>query len=183
MVTSAQMKRLKKLIAIIFLSGLTACGTSMHASRDPNPEVYTDADDFYDSVITEINYTPDQQKLINYSRGLLGTDYSYGSENPTDGFDCSGFTQYVYAKSLNFKLPRTAREMAQTGEPVNIADLKAGDLVFFNLLGFKYSHVGIYIGNGRFFHASTNQKAIVIGNLKNEYFAKRYNGARRVLSS
>lgn len=183
MLFSAQMKRLNKLIAIIFLCTLAACGTSMHADREPEPEMYYDSQDFYDSLLTELAYTPQQKKLIDYGRTMLGSDYNYGGTTPNEGFDCSGFTGYVYSKALGLQLPRTAREMADTGRPIVLKeDLKAGDLVFFNLLGYDYSHVGIYIGNGRFFHASPSKGAIVIGNMKNEYFAKRYNGARRVLS-
>ena len=169
----------------IFLFGLfllTACGTTMYGDREPEPEIYTNADDFYNSLWAEIDYTPDQKKLIDYSRTLLGTHYNYGGTSHEEGFDCSGFTRYVYSHALNKQLPRTAKEMAGTGKPVNQDHLIAGDLVFFNTLGFDYSHVGIYIGNNRFIHASTAKHAIVIGNLKNEYFAKRYNGARRILS-
>jgi cell wall-associated NlpC family hydrolase len=177
------MKSLNTLIAVISLFLLAACGTTMHGDREPEPELYYDSQDFYDSLLTEMAYTPAQGKLIDYGRTLLGRHYNLGGATPGDGFDCSGFTKYVYVKALGLRLPRTAREMAASGKPVYAKeDLIAGDLVFFNLLGYDYSHVGIYIGNGRFFHASTNKGVIVIGNMKNEYFAKRYNGARRVLS-
>jgi len=177
------MKSLNKLFVVLFLFLLAACGTTMHGDREPEPELYYDSLDFYDSLLTEMAYSPDQRKLIDYGRTLLGKRYNLGGATPDNGFDCSGFTKYVYAKALGLRLPRTAREMAASGRPVYATqDLIAGDLVFFNLLGYDYSHVGIYIGNGRFFHASTNKGVIVIGNMKNEYFAKRYNSARRVLS-
>lgn len=184
MLLFAQMKRINKLAAILFLSLLTACGTTMHGDREPEPEVYYDAQDFYDSLLDELAYSDDQNNLISTGRSLLGYDYVWGGSTPDQGFDCSGFTQYVFKTALSQRLPRTAKEMAQTGQPVILREeLRAGDLVFFNLLGYDYSHVGIYIGNGRFFHASTNKKKIVIGNIKHEYFAKRYNGARRVVST
>jgi len=150
--------------------------------REPEPEIYSSADDFYNSIYAELDYTPEQKKLIEYGRTLLGKRYNYGGNSREEGFDCSGFTRYVYSNALKLHLPRTAREMAASGKAVSQADLVAGDLVFFNTMGFDNSHVGIYIGNRRFIHASPAKHAIVIGNLKNEYFAKRYNGARRILS-
>lgn len=176
------MQNICKLFAIALLFMLTACGTSMYADREPEPELYSDSEDFYESLLTEMEYSDDQRELISTGRSMLGIPYIYGEQNIKRGFDCSGFTQYVYREALGINLPRTAKQMYGEGNPVYLReDLKAGDLVFFNLLGYDYSHVGIYIGNGRFFHASTNKKKIVIGNLKNEYFAKRYNGARRIL--
>jgi len=172
---------MRKYIILLSLITLTACGY-LRGDREPEPEIWTNSDDFYASLWEEINYTPQQQKLITYGRSLLGTHYSTGGNNHEEGFDCSGFTRYIYAQALDMHLPRTAREMAVAGKPVQQADLKAGDLVFFNTSGADNSHVGVYIGNGRFFHASTAKGVIVIGNMRNEYFAKRYNGARRVLS-
>ena len=170
-----------KYIFLIGLFLLSACGTTMYGDREPEPEIYTSADDFYNSLWAEMNYTPEQKKLIEYSRTLLGVHYNYGGDSHEEGFDCSGFTRYVYLHALNKHLPRTAREMASSGVAVSQDKLVAGDLVFFNTLGADDSHVGIYIGNNRFIHASPAKHAIVIGNLKNEYFAKRYNGARRII--
>ncbi len=174
------MRSFHKYAILAVLLFTTACGTFMR-DREPEPEIYTNADDFYNSLIAEINYTPDQKKLIDYSRTLLGTHYSFGGNNHEEGFDCSGFTRYVYKNALNKPLPRTAKEMAASGKAVTLSQLVAGDLVFFNTMGSDNSHVGIYIGNNRFIHASTAKHAIVIGNLKNEYFAKRYNGAKRFI--
>lgn len=177
------MKLLRNLTTIILLSLLTACGTTMYGDREPEPEIYTSADDFYNSLWAELEYTPDQKKIVEYGRTLLGKRYNYGGDSRQEGFDCSGFTRYVYKNALNKSLPRTAKEMASSGISVTQDKLVAGDLVFFNTMGFDYSHVGIYIGNNRFIHASTAKHAIVIGNIKNEYFAKRYNGARRILAT
>ena len=160
---------------------LSSCST-ISPDFEPEPENYFDSQDFYDSLVVELAYTPAQKNIIDTGRGLLGARYVYGAQDPKIGFDCSGFTQYVYMHSIGKKLPRTAREMAAAGREINVSELKAGDLVFFNTLGYRYSHVGIYIGNGRFFQASPAKRRIVIGNMKDEYYAKRFNGARRVLS-
>jgi hypothetical protein len=184
MFRSIKMQRIYKYIMIASLCLLTACGTtsSLNQSWQPGGEKYADAQDFFDSLLAEMNYTPEQRQLIGFGRTLLGRPYYYGGMT-IDGFDCSGFTKYVYANALHLDLPRTARQMADIGIPIDSPDnLIAGDLVFFNTLGYDYSHVGIYIGNGRFLHASTVANAIVIGDLKYDYFAKRYEGARRLLS-
>ncbi len=177
---------MKKYLFIFLAFLLTACGTNMQRgslSDREYAERYSDSDDFYESLMTELAYTEDQKNLIAFGKGLLGSPYIYGEEDPGTGFDCSGFTQYVYANSLDKRLPRTSREMRLVGTPVyNKNDLEAGDLVFFNLQGRNSSHVGIYIGNGRFFHASPSIGSIVIGNMKHDYFSKRFSGARRVLN-
>ena len=147
--------------------------------RNPE-EAYNDPELFY-SILANNQYSQQQLALINYSRQFLGTTYIFGATNPNEGFDCSGFTQFAFKNAIGTKLPRTALQMSQVGYPVDQYDLKAGDLVFFNTRGFDYSHVGIYIGEGKFFHASTKLNAVVLGDLSSPYFSSRYNGARRVM--
>jgi cell wall-associated NlpC family hydrolase len=146
-----------------------------------NPEGTNDPELFY-SILANNEYSKAQLALINYSRQFLGTTYIFGATDPNQGFDCSGFTQFAYKNALGKNLPRTALQMSQVGFSVDDTNqLKAGDLVFFNTRGFDYSHVGIYIGEGKFFHASTKLNAVVLGDINNDYFSKRYNGARRVM--
>jgi cell wall-associated NlpC family hydrolase len=111
---------------------------------------------------------------------LLGVAYRFGGSSPNTGLDCSGFIQYVFKKSLKVNLPRTSSEMAHTGRSVSKSELMPGDLVFFNTRGFTYSHVGIYLGNGKFIHAPRTGKNIEVTALNQAYWAARYNGARRV---
>ena len=146
-----------------------------------NPEEAGDNPQLFYSILANNEYSKAQLALINYSRQFLGSTYVYGSTNPGEGFDCSGFAQYAFKNALGKDLPRTALQMSQVGSVVESNDLKAGDLVFFNTRGFDFSHVGIYIGEGKFFHASTRLNAVVLGDLKSDYFARRYNGARRVI--
>ncbi|HHW56937.1 MAG TPA: SH3 domain-containing protein [Clostridia bacterium] len=120
--------------------------------------------------------------LIEYAKTFLGTKYVYGGSTPA-GFDCSGFVQYVF-KHFGFSLPRTADDQATIGEKVNREDLQPGDLVFFKTLGSQViNHVGIYIGNGQFIHASSgaSKKKVVIGSLEEDYYASHYATARRVI--
>ncbi|WP_375140465.1 C40 family peptidase [Cohnella herbarum] len=119
-------------------------------------------------------------KLDKSVAPLIGTDYKYGGTT-TSGFDCSGFTGYVF-NELGIDLPRSSRDMFSWEKATKIADdeLRAGDLVFFNTSGSGVSHVGIYVGNNKFAHAAS--KGVTITSLDESYYAKRYLGARRVMS-
>lgn len=118
--------------------------------------------------------------LLLQAMSLIGVAYRFGGSNPETGLDCSGFIQYVFKKSLRVTLPRTAAGMAQVGREIERDELKAGDLVFFNTRGFRYSHVGIYLGNNKFIHAPRTGKNIEVANMSQSYWTGRYNGARRV---
>ena len=118
--------------------------------------------------------------LLLQAMSLLGVAYRFGGSNPSAGLDCSGFIQYVFKKSLRVNLPRTAAEMAHTGKAVDKSELAPGDLVFFNTRGFQYSHVGIYMGGGKFIHSPRTGKSVEVSNMNQDYWTARYNGARRV---
>lgn len=111
---------------------------------------------------------------------LLGISYTYGGTT-ANGFDCSGFTKYVFDK-FKIDLPRSSSSQFEVGEKVSKSDLRPGDLVFFDTSGGNgVSHVGIYVGDGKFAHASTN-KGTCIDELSMDYYEKRYVGSRRVMS-
>ncbi|MBB6085005.1 NlpC/P60 family protein [Castellaniella defragrans] len=111
---------------------------------------------------------------------FLGVKYRYGGDAPGEGFDCSGLVAYAAEKSLGLKLPRRAREQAQQGISVDREELRRGDLVFFNTLGQRYSHVGIYLGDHKFLHAPRTGASIRVDSMDMAYWRKRYNGARRL---
>ena len=112
---------------------------------------------------------------------LLGTPYKYGGSNPEKGVDCSGLVRHVYKQGANIDLPRSAKAISQKGETVDKSELKPGDLVFFNTRKRPFSHVGIYAGEGKFIHASSRrEKQVTVSNLDDGYWAKRFNGARRI---
>lgn len=118
-------------------------------------------------------------KLVSVVNAVKGTPYKMGGIS-TVGFDCSGFTKYVF-KKFGVNISRSSAAQYKMGTAVSKSNLKEGDLVFFNTFGKGVSHVGIYIGNGKFAHASSS-KGIAVDNLNSSYYKKRYVGAKRVLS-
>ena len=109
---------------------------------------------------------------------FVGIPYRWGGNNVVEGLDCSGFVRAVY-NLCGVNIPRTSREQFQVGQPVERDELQDGDLVFFGPAGEAINHVGIYVGAGRFVHAPRRGDDIKISSLDEEYFAKRYVGAKR----
>ncbi|WP_322996834.1 C40 family peptidase [Castellaniella sp.] len=126
------------------------------------------------------NTTTPSKTMASTALRFLGVKYRYGGDGPGEGFDCSGLVAYAAEKSLGLKLPRTASSQAQEGISVGRNELRRGDLVFFNTLGRRFSHVGIYLGNQKFVHAPRAGAAIRVENMDISYWRKRYNGARRL---
>lgn len=110
----------------------------------------------------------------------LGVDYRYGGNSPATGFDCSGLVAHVYKEAWGIRLPRDTKSQSQAGVPVSLAELQAGDLVFYDTLKRPYSHVGIYMGDGKFVHAPKTGAQVRVESLKSTYWSQRFNGARRI---
>lgn len=111
---------------------------------------------------------------------FLGVPYRYGGSDPQRGFDCSGLVRHVAQSVLGLDLPRSAEAQARVGQSVPRDALAAGDLVFFNTRGRRYSHVGIYIGDGRFVHAPARRGQVRVEEVDASYWRTRFNGARRL---
>ena len=110
----------------------------------------------------------------------IGIDYSRGGKSPATGFDCSGLVAYVYREAWGIRLPATTAAQSQAGVPVSLAELQAGDLVFYDTLQRPYSHVGIYLGEGKFVHAPKSGAQVRVESLQSSYWSPRFNGARRI---
>ena len=120
-------------------------------------------------------------QLVVNAMGFLGVPYKYGGNSvEAGGFDCSGFVRAVYEQSIGKVLPRRASEQAAATQAIDRSELKPGDLVFFNTMKRAFSHVGIYVGEGKFIHAPRPGGAIRVEDMGGAYWAKRFDGARRV---
>ncbi|MEK3741058.1 hydrolase [Paenibacillus odorifer] len=119
-------------------------------------------------------------KMESVISKTIGVAYKTGGTS-TAGFDCSGFTKYVF-KNVGLTLPRTSKAQYSVGTAVSKSNLRSGDLVFFNTLGNGVSHVGIYVGNGKFAQSSSS-RGVTITSLSQAYWANRYVGAKRVMST
>jgi cell wall-associated NlpC family hydrolase len=116
--------------------------------------------------------------VVLFALGLIETGYLFGGKNPEAGLDCSGMVSYVFQKSVDMQLAGSAAELARRGKPVEAAQLRPGDLVFFNTRNKSYSHVGIYIGDNRFVHAPNSRGKVRTESLKKGWFAARFEEGR-----
>ena len=121
------------------------------------------------------------QDVAQFALGLIGVEYRYGGESPEGGLDCSGLVRYVFQQVTGVTLPRTAKEMSQIGTRVELADLRVGDLVFFDTRRLAFSHVGLYLGDNQFIHAPRRGREVEITTISSAYWQKHFNGARRLV--
>ncbi len=121
------------------------------------------------------------QEVVLYALGLLDTGYRFGGKNPEAGLDCSGMVSYIVEQVSGRKLPYNAAGIAERTRPVATQALRPGDLVFFNTLGRAYSHMGIYMGDGKFIHAPSSRGKVRVDRLDSRYFSERFEGARTLL--
>ncbi|MCM3789199.1 C40 family peptidase [Domibacillus indicus] len=123
----------------------------------------------------QTNAAYNAKAAIAEAKEHIGTPYQFGGTTPA-GFDCSGFIQYVH-KQTGYSLPRTAADMYKKGQAVSKANMEPGDLMFFTTYKKGASHVGIYLGNNQFIHASSS-KGVTIDQTSNSYWSKRYIGSK-----
>jgi cell wall-associated NlpC family hydrolase len=121
------------------------------------------------------------REVVLFALGLIETDYRFGGRNPEAGLDCSGMVSYVFNNAAGIRLSGSAADIARRGRPVELAELRPGDLVFFNTLNRPRSHVGIYIGDGRFIHAPASRGKVRTDALTEGWFATRFEEARTYL--
>ncbi|PJG86277.1 NlpC/P60 family protein [Conservatibacter flavescens] len=174
---------LKKLLIITGLLSLTACSSNSSTSEyAPQQRDDVKLTQFIQDLRTnkpyndEVVYSPATSKKLNsIYREWAGTRYRLGGTTKS-GIDCSAFMQTTFIKTYGLALPRTTSEQQHVGKRINKSELKQGDLVFFR----KNRHVGVYIGNGQFMHASSSQ-GVTISSLNESYWSRNYTQSRRVL--
>ena len=118
-------------------------------------------------------------KIVKVANTQIGKKYKWGSAGPSS-FDCSGFTSYIYKDGAGISLPRTSVSQSKVGIKISRNQLKSGDLVFFNTSGKGISHVGMYIGDSKFIHASTS-KGVRIDSLNSSYYKSKFVTASRII--
>jgi cell wall-associated NlpC family hydrolase len=120
-----------------------------------------------------------RQVLAAFAMNLRDIRYRRGGRVPATGFDCSGFVHYVFAHALNIDLPDNSISQFQSGVGIARSELRTGDLVFFHMHGKRVSHVGIYLGDGRFIHSPTTGERVKVDQLDKSYWLRRFAGAKR----
>lgn len=123
-----------------------------------------------------------REALLARTMLVVNTPYTYGGNSPEGGFDCSGLIQWAVKGIHPGQLPRTTAQWAQTSVPVQGRGLQRGDFVFFNTLGGRYSHMGIFVGNGQFVHAPSRGGTVQRVPMDNRYFAPRFSEARSIFA-
>ena len=121
--------------------------------------------------------------LVVNAMGFLGVPYKRGGNSAETGFDCSGFVRAMYKQTVGLLLPRQADQQAAATQVIDKKELQPGDLVFFNTMRRSFSHVGIYVGDGKFIHAPRSGAEVRVEDMGIAYWARRFNGARRVAVS
>jgi len=134
-----------------------------------------------DQVRQSVTHTASD--LVVNAMGFLGVAYKRGGNTAESGFDCSGFVKAMYAQTIGLILPRKAEQQAAATQHITKADLQPGDLVFFNTMRRAFSHVGIYIGEGKFIHSPKPGSEVRVEDMGMSYWRRRFDGARRVETS
>ena len=121
-------------------------------------------------------------ELVGTALGFLGVPYRYGGNSASTGFDCSGFVRAMYEQTVGLILPRRSDEQAAVTRTIDQSELEPGDLVFFNTMRRAFSHVGIYMGDGKFIHSPRTGAVIRVEDMGGSYWRARFDGARRVVA-
>ena len=157
---------------LVFLACLGACSAPVRDGGSRGSPGYGESTEF----------TARANEVLIRAIGLVGTPYRYGGNTPAGGFDCSGLVEFVFLDAAGLKLPRSTRELIELrAREVRRDRLQPGDLVFFNPGGGPVSHIGIYVGEGRFVHAPRTGGTVRLELLDTDYWERAYVGAKRVL--
>ena len=164
--------------AVLMALILGACSTpAPYPARSEKPSTTSNAN----ITASPSSAMSTRNDVALYAMSLLDTRYAWGGRGPAMGFDCSGLVAHVYKEAAGIPLRGTSADLGKRSRPVDTAQLQPGDLVFFNTLGARHSHVGLYVGGGRFVHASNERTGVRMDHLSNRYYAKRFEGGQTLL--
>lgn len=174
--------------ALIIAALITACSTVAPppvatvspppASQPPATRDNAARDNFF-----ALESPAHSRELVLFALGLLDTEYRFGGRNPEAGLDCSGMVSYIVEQISGRRLPHNAAQIAELTRPITLEALRPGDLVFFNTMNRRHSHMGIYVGDGRFIHAPSTRGKVRVERLHGPYFGPRIDGARTLIST
>lgn len=163
--------RFTALIVPLLLAALVGCSSSPRQAEQPNQA----------PTNSQAPLSTQRQDVVMQAMALLDRNYVYNGKKLHTGFDCSGFVSFVYKESTGVELRGSAADIAGKTRPIPATTATPGDLVFFNTLGSPNSHVGIYIGSGKFIHAANERTGVRIDQITADYWARRLEGYRSVL--
>ena len=170
---------------VIAVAALLAC--SAHAAPGQSASSGDDMDRLLadKGLLTQIDHVRQSvstkaSELVVNAMGFLGVPYKRGGNTVETGFDCSGFVRSIYEQSIGLLLPRKAEQQAAATQRIEKAELQPGDLVFFNTMRRAFSHVGIYVGDGKFIHSPKPGAEVRVESMGVSYWQRRFDGARRV---
>ena len=176
MTSAAQHCRSRQwLVVVLAVALVAACSSSPRRSWPPSSST--------SEARFELSRPEQREQIVLSAFSLLDTGYLFGGRNPEAGLDCSGMVSYVVEQVSGQRLPHNAAQIASRTRPISRDELEAGDLVFFNTQGRAHSHMGIYIGDGRFIHAPSSRGKVRVERMDNRYFAARLDGARSLLGA
>jgi cell wall-associated NlpC family hydrolase len=166
----------RRWLTLLILALLVACSSAPPrvASRSHKPAAQI--------RLSNLQADGASREILMYTLSLLDVGYQFGGSNPEAGLDCSGLVSYIYQNAVGLRLPHNAAHIASLARPIPNENLRVGDLVFFNTMNRPFSHMGIYIGDGKFVHAPHTNSTIRVERLDNRYFAAHFDGARTLFS-
>jgi len=162
--------RFSTLLYGLLLTTLVGCSTAPRTASEVNTQ----------PVAKQTPLSSTRQDVVMHAMAMLDRNYVYSGKKLHTGFDCSGLVSFVYKESAGIELRGSAFDIANKTRPIPAESASPGDLVFFNTLGSPSSHVGIYIGSGKFIHAANERTGVRIDQLSADYWSKRLEGYRRV---
>ena len=173
--------RFGSILAVPAIALVSACGSLPPAATMPvPPDTAGTQPQGRDYFQLDTAYS---QEMVIYALGLLDTGYTFGGRNPEAGLDCSGMVAYIVEQISGQRLPHNAAKIAALTRPIPLSALLPGDLVFFNTSDRRHSHMGIYMGEGKFVHAPSSRGRVRVERLDNPYFKPRIDGARSLLAA
>ncbi|MBA2963220.1 MULTISPECIES: C40 family peptidase [Ramlibacter] len=173
----------KWLISSLVLAGALSAQAAPSAPTDDDQRLTADKGLLVRLGQVRDRITDTTSELVVTAMGFMGVPYRRGGISAETGFDCSGFVKAMYEQTVGLILPRRANEQAAATQAIDKKDLQPGDLVFFNTMRRAFSHVGIYVGDGKFIHSPKPGAEVRVEDMGVGYWKRRFDGARRVLLS